>query len=593
VEATALAATKTDGTTYVTAGTGGSTYTITLHNAGPSDADHVIFDDTIPAPFIAGVPGSNLPADCTATIGNAIHCVLASSLAAGATWTITVTYSVPASATPTTVTNTAVFTTDEVPSGTSASDTTNVIRKADLEIVKTGTPTTVSSGDTITYTIIVKNYGPSFSSGFTVSDVLDPNLKLISAPGCTHTGALGDGFGGTVTCIRTSDVAVGASVVYTIVVQTRFPLAPTTITNTATVTGADNDPNSGNNSSSTTTTLELRPATGSSTMTDSAFKIQTDLSPWTIGDFEILVNNQNTIVATNPGQFYYHQRVTSPYLVTTSVDFRIDWPNDFVPQVEGGNPIHAYVRLDGQTSWTDWTPQSTGSCWNQTQNQCSGSDGTITVNNVPAKAEVWVTVHLDLRCKGMSYDCLKNLSLVPPKDPMKVPYTLGPFTSTATIKVSGVPVSASTTSTSLIGRGKKVTMVYGFAKNAAGTELPNTWVQLTHNGKSALVLTEIDGSYLVYDGQLCTGDGLVSCSAGTTWTFANGTGNSTLAILGNGPTAALTAAYPTYPPIPTLYTKFKITSNGATVVPQTTNPPTTTFGIAKGSSYPRDWIFTP
>ena len=44
-----------------------------------------------------------------------------------------------------------------------------------------------------------------------------------------------------------------------------------------------------------------------------------------------------------------------------------------------------------------------------------------------------------------------------------------------------------------------------------------------------LILTEIDGSYLVYDGQACSGDGLVSCSpASTTWTFANGTSNGTL-----------------------------------------------------------------
>ena len=45
-----------------------------------------------------------------------------------------------------------------------------------------------------------------------------------------------------------------------------------------------------------------------STMTDSAFQLKDDLSPWTITDFEILINGKdNTIVATNPGQFYYHQ----------------------------------------------------------------------------------------------------------------------------------------------------------------------------------------------------------------------------------------------------------------------------------------------
>ena len=108
-------------------------------------------------------------------------------------------------------------------------------------------------------------------------------------------------------------------------------------------------------------------------------------------------------------------------------------------------------------------------------------------------------------------------------------------------------------------------MVYGVAKDSAGIALPNTWVQLTQSGKSTLVLTEIDGSYLVYDGQLCTGDGLVSCSTGTSWTFANGTSNGTLAILGNGPTRGCPPDLPE-----SAYTKHKIMSNGSTVVAQTT-----------------------
>jgi len=361
-------------------------------------------------------------------------------------------------------------------------------------------------------------------------------------------------------------------------VQTRFPLAPGTITNTASVAGADQEPQgaSHSNTATVTTSVDLRPATGSSTMTDSAFKIQSDLSPWTISDFEVLVNNQNTIVATNPGQFYYHQRVVNPYAVATSVEFKIDWPGEFTTQTTGGNPIHAYVRQNGSTTWTDWTPQSTGICWNA----CSGADGTITVSAVPANAEVWVTVHLDLACKGQNISCLSP-------NPLTKPVTYGPFTSTATVKISGVPVASSTTSTYLIGRGKKVTMVYGYAKTNAGAPLPGVWVQLTQNGKSTFVLTEIDGSYLVYDGQLCVGDGLYSCSTGTSWTFAGGTANATVAVQGNGPTALGPATYPTG------YSKFKLTSNGSTLVNNTTSPPTTTFGIANGSSYPRDWTFTP
>jgi hypothetical protein len=126
-------------------------------------------------------------------------------------------------------------------------------------------------------------------------------------------------------------------------------------------------------------------------------------------------------------------------------------------------------------------------------------------------------------------------------------------------------------------------MVYGIVKDSTGTPLSGTSIQLTQSGKSTLLQTEIDGSYLVFDGQACAGDGLVSCSTGTTWTFANGTSSGTLAVLGNGSTTSY----------PSGFTKFKITANGSTVVAQNANPPTTTFGIAKGTSYPRDWTFTP
>ena len=206
-----------------------------------------------------------------------------------------------------------------------------------------------------------------------MTDTLDPNVKLVSAPGCTHAGAAGDGFGGTVTCVARPTSQSAGRVTYTIVVQTRFPLAPTTHQATPQRSTASTTIRTRDQRQRDHHDAVVSRATGSSTMTDSAFKIQTDLSPWTISDFEVLVNNQNTIVATNPGQFYYHQRVISPYTVTTSIDFKIDWPSDFMPQVTGGNPIHAYVRLNGATSWTDWTPQSTSKCWNATQNSCSGS----------------------------------------------------------------------------------------------------------------------------------------------------------------------------------------------------------------------------
>lgn len=91
-----LAVTKTDGVDTVTAGDGiVRTYTITVTNSGPDDAQNVSLSDTWPAGFTQGTvtndhgivtPGAD--GNFTATLGN---------LAVGASKSITVTYTVPAS----------------------------------------------------------------------------------------------------------------------------------------------------------------------------------------------------------------------------------------------------------------------------------------------------------------------------------------------------------------------------------------------------------------------------------------------------------------------------------------------------------------
>ena len=287
-------------------------------------------------------------------------------------------------------------------------------------------------------------------------------------------------------------------------------------------------------------------------MTNSAFQLVDDLAPWTITDFEILVNAQNTINATNPGQFYYHQRATSPYAGTTSWTFELQWPTEFVPQTTGGMPIHAYVQLPGQPNvWKDWTPQSSSICANQTQDSCSGVDGMITVNNVPAGAQVWITVHLDYKLKGTTA----------PSDWLKKPITYGPFSSKITIRSGATIVGTSFSSTSIIGRGKKVTMVYGTLTNkATGLTLANTWVRVSQGTIGATLLTGSDGFYVLYDGQACTAaDGITGgCKNGAstlmTWNFANGSNvATTIRILGTEadptdpttPAAGAAAAYPT------------------------------------------------
>jgi len=349
------------------------------------------------------------------------------------------------------------------------------------------------------------------------------------------------------------------------------------------------------NTSTASTTIVLVGLGSTSTMTDSSFQLKDDLSPWTISDFEILLSPKNVIVATNPGQFYYHQRVANTFSTTTSMAFTLNWPNDFATQTDGGQPLHAYVQFatDPANTWRDWTSQSTGICWSSTPTAaCGVNDGTITVNNVPAGAKVWITAHLDYYLKGTTQSSTFT----------KKPILYAPFKSDIVIKdqATGIPVGASSSSESLLGRGKKVTVVYGNVQDQNGVAINHAWVRLDLGGRTAWAATQADGSYVFYDGQLCDGtDGLESCSGSTAtpWTFPTATTTGTLKILGDAqltlPGGGLPAGLPTSPTHPTGKTQHMIVTGSTTLQTWTSNPPSHSFSIVNGNAYDREWSFRP
>src|SRR5207249_10464130 len=105
----------------------------------------------------------------------------------------------------------------------SATTTTDVTREADLGFTKSDSPDPVVAGTDLTYTLTVHNYGPSASTGFTVSDTLPAGLTFklaASGPNCTAVAQL-------VTCTRSSDLAVGADAVFTVVATAASSLLPT------------------------------------------------------------------------------------------------------------------------------------------------------------------------------------------------------------------------------------------------------------------------------------------------------------------------------------------------------------------------------
>ena len=124
--------------------------------------------------------------------------------------------------------------------------------EADLAVTKTADPGTVTPGQSTTYTVTVRNDGPSDAVNVLATDqVADPNLALTSAtaPGaaCTVTGDVAQ--------CSIPVLAPGASLTMTVVGRVA-PDAPgaLAVTNTATVSSDTRDPDDADNTASSTIT---------------------------------------------------------------------------------------------------------------------------------------------------------------------------------------------------------------------------------------------------------------------------------------------------------------------------------------------------
>ncbi len=320
-----------------------------------------------------------------------------------------------------------------------------------------------------------------------------------------------------------------------------------------------------------------------SALTHSAAKSTTEISNQLVADFEVLLNGQNVIVATNPGQFFYHQWATNPYSITTSWEFELDFTKDFVAQTIAGGPIKAFLQLPGSSSFVNWTSHATGICWNTTNGCPSNNIGRITVNDVPAGATVWVMAHIDYSWKG------SNISAVVP-NPMTKPVLYGPLSSTIEIyNQSHVLIGGSYSQTTVWGRGKKVTMVYGTAVNSAGAAMADTWIQVKQGTNTATTRTDLEGFYVFFDGQACTsGDGIHGSCTGA-WTtalnFGNGSVSSSVTFFGQGVAPTVTAAFPAP------WTKAEVRTITQSAPLTTITTPTYPFTIKKGDAHNRDFKF--
>ena len=119
--------------------------------------------------------------------------------------------------------------------------------KVDLEIVKTAPAVVLPSG-AVTWTLTVTNKGPGKSSGFSVADKVPSGFTNVktSTSGCSVVG-------NAVSCAE-GQLAVGGTFVITL--TGTAPASAECLTNEATVTGDEEDPNLANNKSSAQTCTE-------------------------------------------------------------------------------------------------------------------------------------------------------------------------------------------------------------------------------------------------------------------------------------------------------------------------------------------------
>ncbi|MEQ1860881.1 MAG: DUF4394 domain-containing protein [Chthoniobacteraceae bacterium] len=178
-----LSITKSDSVDPVTAGTVES-YTITIFNSGPSDAQNVSLSDVVPlnSTFFSfaqnsgpGFTPTTPPVGGTGTVGATL-----ATLTSGATATFTLMVKVN-SDTPqnTTLSNTATVssvTPDPTPGNNNATAATQVNTRADLSLsVRTEPEVSLPAGQVLKYFITITNNGPSDAQSISLSNPIPAN----------------------------------------------------------------------------------------------------------------------------------------------------------------------------------------------------------------------------------------------------------------------------------------------------------------------------------------------------------------------------------------------------------------------------------
>lgn len=226
------------------------TYTLQVVNNGPSPAENVTATDTLPD-GVSYEDGSSDPACDESSPGSGVVTCALGTLASGASRTVAIGVTVDETTATGQLANAASVSTttpDLSPMDDGASEQTTVSRSSDLVLTKVATPTPDSGGDAvaggqISYLLTVTNNGPSSATDVSLVDALPAGTSFVSATpsgggSCTQPGA-----------VRCTWPTIGSGNASTAVVVVAIdPDADAgTLTNTATVDHAEDDPTPADN----------------------------------------------------------------------------------------------------------------------------------------------------------------------------------------------------------------------------------------------------------------------------------------------------------------------------------------------------------
>jgi len=216
-------------------------YTVRVSNQG-AIASGALITDTLPSG--ATFDPSNSDPDCyeQAQPKGSVVCHI-KELAVGEARELMIAAFIPASIEAgTTLSNNAVATsiqTEAQPANNAATADTTVTTSANLALSQEPSHTNIAAGETVTFTLTLKNKGPSQARDVTVSNPQPEGAVLESVDASQGTCAIATG---KVTCELGALEASG-----TITIDVAMIAGSGTITNTATVTTTTNDPDATNN----------------------------------------------------------------------------------------------------------------------------------------------------------------------------------------------------------------------------------------------------------------------------------------------------------------------------------------------------------